>query len=421
MVPEVEQDGDGIAVNIPNELGVTRFAFSQFGQQRGEFNAFVVASMPARPNTVPHYQRINLASTSARQGFVKALGAALGPSVSWEAVIARAFWKCRETFLGMDLGGWLDSNVTVEEPRMLVNPLLLDSVQNLVYGKGGTLKSYLALVMAYMVSTGQEVDGRVSEAIGPVIYLDYEADKHTFDQRWTRLCRFLGLGDWGHAGTYYMPGRGVPLSEQHQTIARRVEREGARLLVIDSVSRATAGLNSDETAVGAYFAASDSIPCAKLSIGHLNRADSRDQGVADQAAGVAAWRNAPRLTWWADLSLDGRHTGEYEVALRCTKSNERYPPDLAYRIVFGSGGSLSFRWTDAQPRAQQSTKLQDQITEALGTEPRNIDELRVYLGLPENKRETLRVMLYKGRKAGLYAQAGRGERWGVAAREDMAN
>jgi hypothetical protein len=405
MVPEVEREGDAIVVNVPTERGSARFQFSQITQSRGALDTVLVASLPSQPLSIPHFQRINLMSTSARAGLVKALSGALG-ATEWEPVIARAFWHCRETFLGSDRGGWLDDNASLVGPDTLVDPLVLAKVQNLVYGQGGTLKSYLGLIIAFMVSTGLPVHERVAEAFGPVVYLDYEADKQTFDRRWTMLCRFLGLGSTSHAGVYYLPGRGIPLADQIDLVARRVEREGSPLLIIDSASRATAGLNSDEASVGVFFAAGDSIPAAKFTIGHLNRA-----GKTDQSAGVAAWRNAPRRTWAAEIIRDGREDGAYEVNLLCTKSNEAYPAPVAYCLGFSTDNTLTFRW--AQGRAKASENLKDQIWDALA-EPMSIDDLRKRLGLPESKRESLRVTLYQGRRAGLYAQAGRGEKWGRA-------
>lgn len=128
-----------------------------------------------------------------------------------------------------------------EAPPLLVNPLIYQGHQNILYGEKGVNKSTLAYALAVFMAR-PDWDNPLSLPIlinNPMqsLVLDWETDQRTFEWYLGRLSRGMKFGP---VPIYYRHCR-LPLAQDIESIAEDIERTGARHLIIDSLGAAAAG------------------------------------------------------------------------------------------------------------------------------------------------------------------------------------
>lgn len=167
----------------------------------------------------------------------------------------------------------------------------------ILFGDGGSLKSYLALYAA----------GTIAQQGTEVLYCDWELDGEDHHER---LCALFGAS----LPTVHYLHCDRPLVDE----ADRVRREGGRLgieyLVCDSVGFATPGPpESAEMAVG-YFRAVRQIGIGgSLHLAHSTKATTDDPNRKPSFRGLkpfgsAFWHNSARSTWYARRADDESQT-----------------------------------------------------------------------------------------------------------------
>jgi hypothetical protein len=115
--------------------------------------------------------------------------------------------------------------------RLALDPLVPANVAALLYGPGGAGKSVLALAGALSVATDTEVIPGVPPRIsGPVLYLDWETDAATVNDRLWSLC--TGAGVQPANVSYRRCNR--PLADDAEELAMLVGKMQIVYMVIDS-------------------------------------------------------------------------------------------------------------------------------------------------------------------------------------------
>src|SRR3990170_410912 len=181
-------------------------------------------------------------------------------------------------------------------PRMLLEPLVPYTLRpTYLVGPFGSLKSYLALALAYALAEGRVVvPGVLPARIAPVLYMDWETDTATFQRRLGMLVRALQPRDpeaARRANQLYrrmfpslaLPGGAFegdrvpgllyrrmakPLADPDNAYEVRefVRKRGVRLVVVDSAALA-AGVEVDFAEAAVRLTESlNRIPAAALGI-----------------------------------------------------------------------------------------------------------------------------------------------------------
>jgi len=115
---------------------------------------------------------------------------------------------------------------------------LLANLATVIYGPGGTAKSYFALWLA----------GELARRGIAVAYLDTECDWQTHKIRKQKL-----FGRTQHEIYYYRIRR--PLAEETDALRRGLEQRGIRYVILDSISLASSGpLEESATAIALFGA-----------------------------------------------------------------------------------------------------------------------------------------------------------------------
>jgi len=177
LAPTIERHGDEFTLSwAVHDLAIV------FTQLREVHDGVHGELAIARAGTELHWARLNLASTSAREGLIKKL-AGLDRAVPWAKILNHA---CRTTAVAMRES----APATLLWPRLstgpghLLEPILPLGELSILYGDGGSGKGWLATAIALSVETGKPLPGglRPLQQV-PVLYLDWESSPDDLAER----------------------------------------------------------------------------------------------------------------------------------------------------------------------------------------------------------------------------------------------
>ena len=199
----------------------------------------------------------------------------------------------------------------------------------------GPGKSWLALYMALLVSTGRIGLGGLLPIPGPVLYLDYETDADTV---WTRINQLTSALNIPLPEDFYYREMVQTVAGDIIEIAKMVLAHDIKMVVVDSGAPATAEPEA-QAAVTEYFRSLRALDVTSLTIAHISKT-----GKLNQPFGSIFWRNAPR----SNIRIFGQsEDGGFISAIRHTKANNgQLLPDRALRFMFREGGA---HMTEADP------------------------------------------------------------------------
>lgn len=210
-----------------------------------------------------------------------------------------------------------------EVPRAIGDPIftvegfpLLREHPQIVFGDGGSLKSYLLLHWA----------GGLAKQGVRVMYADWELDESDHRERAAAL--------WGSAIPQILYVRcSRPLVAEAERLSRLKHEHQIQFAFCDSISFACAGRPEDAEVAQDYFRA-----CRSLAIGTMHAAHITGSTEAKEHRpfGSIFWHNGCRLSWFAKAEDETQDTSHHRtVALINRKANlSARRAALAYRFEF---------------------------------------------------------------------------------------
>ena len=238
--------------------------------------------------------------------------------------------------------------------RWVVDPFAIRSGASVIYGAGGSGKSYLAYAMCLSVRMGREIVPGCPPAIkGPVVYLDWETDTRTANDRILSISG--GCGVTGGTITYRRMRKS--LADAADETAELVARKEAVFVVIDPVERAMGakGEHSDMTdAVMRMYEAIDLFGGASvLLVDHVAKSEL-GRTHSNGPIGAVAKENTARLSWRAAAK---EYPDHLEMTLYQHKRNDvPYHSPVGLRVSIEDGGPVRFETmtpaTTAEPMAE---------------------------------------------------------------------
>lgn len=270
--------------------------------------------------------KINLQSLPTRKKFAQEL-AQLNPGVEmdWLTMVQQAcilgLRAHREGEPFLLLQPQEHSNVP-----FLLNPLIYEKHQTLIYAPGGSCKSYLALYLALVASHGENQNG-LSAVRCPVLYLDWELDAVTIGTRLKRLHR--GHPELSRHAPFYRACTS-PLHEETDLIAEEIAKKEIRLVIIDSAIMACGDDLNSTHAPKQLQRALRQMGCASLVLSHVAK-------------------NSEEKTAYGNVFFQNLCRNQYEVQL-VDESHDRKQITMNHRkINFGAFQPLrgfSFDFSD---------------------------------------------------------------------------
>lgn len=185
---------------------------------------------------------------------------------------------------------------------------------SIMFGDGGTGKSYLALYVA----------GRIAEQDVPVALFDWELAGDDHRDRLERL-----FPDGMPRILYCRCER--PLVYEVDRLRRIVRENNVAYAVYDSVAFASDGPPEAAEVAGRYFRALRQIGGGSLHIAHVSKGENADQ----KPFGSSFWHNGARCTWYARQAESSAGSESLAVGLFNKKANlGRLRPPLGFSISF---------------------------------------------------------------------------------------
>ena len=398
--PVVEHlDRDAIRVTHPASGVPFVFTCSRIDKRRSVFECEF--SVGPRGNQDPYIQRLNLLSSSGVTDVRRTLGEIYGKEHDWPKLLASVISLVRSTFVSADRSFDVADIEAANAELDLVPQLLPLNAPTMLFGDGGSAKSYFALSLAVGMATGHNVAGF---DLPPVrtLYVDYEDNKQNFARRINRVCQGLDV-TLPNKSIYYWPANGTPLADLADTIRDKVLTDDVQFLVIDSASTAVSGPIEDSSSTTEFFGALSTIGTTTLIIAHISKGPS--DAMPTKPFGSAMWHNEARRTWSIKREQD-EEADIVDVLLQNHKTNDsRKPKPISLQVK-----SLPL---------EQQIKLQIQsANQALMTSQEIADNLdilqnKVYYCLNSHKKLFIKTGLQReteGRPADL---------WGLVSSEEV--
>ena len=300
--PEVTFD-DNCCTVLWQDEGVG-FAFESLQERRDGLHADleVQAIVPGRekPGHI-HWARLNLASTSGREGLLKACFKKTSDDggktsrYDWEDLIEYA---CTITAKKFREGEPIINLAELPRPDKfgyLVEKIMPKGQTSAIFSRGASGKSLLAMAIAMAVSEGYNLpSGLKVTSTEKVLYLDYETDAE--EQR-LRL-DYLWKARKGSALPNIFYRRQLrALADDIAFIKAEVKRLNIGLVVVDSIAYAMAGKAMDpEVAIQTFNALRSLGPAVtRLVIAHIPKADKEQK--ESSIFGSVFQENAARSIW----------------------------------------------------------------------------------------------------------------------------
>lgn len=241
--------------------------------------------------TVYEESKVNLLSQRALNDVAKFCDLNL-TGIAWGTLVVQASKRVRDTHEEGNAVVNLKSGAMSDELQYHVDPFLIYNQHNLIYGDGGLGKSWFAVYMATLVTTGLP-HGKLQGKKSNVLYLDYEVDQQDMTNRFHALCEGLGVTELPN---FYYRKQFISVSKDEDRLRDIVAEYNIGLVIVDSAAAACGGEPENASVATAYWNSLSSLECTTLTIAHVSKSEASERGTSTPYGSVF-WRNMPRNAW----------------------------------------------------------------------------------------------------------------------------
>ena len=213
------------------------------------------------------------------------------PNITWGTLLEKACGAVREEQQKGNPVENLKHGSISESTQYILEPFLVSSQSNLLYGNGGLGKSWFALYLGALVASGKRHGGLTPEP-GNVMYVDYEVDKQDMENRFIALCNGLGI----EPPDFFYRKQEASMTRDQPRMAQLVAEHNIQFMIIDSAAMACGGEPEAADVATRYWNALRTLGCTTLTIAHVSKTEASDKGTSTPYGSVF-WRNYARNAW----------------------------------------------------------------------------------------------------------------------------
>lgn len=381
--------------------------FDRLHEQRGASHAELTVTLVE--TVLLDAVDVNLKSDAAQLKLANSLKT-YSASIPWKVLLQKACALVMRRHRQGEPLVHLNKDYEMEPLSYAINPIVPRKKTAILFADGGKGKSTYALMLAMLVSTGQNA-ARFSALPGKALFLDWEDDVDVHARRLHALR--AGHPELDNAEVQYQRCC-EPLTKLTHDLARTIQREGITFVVIDSLLAAMGGEASAE-AVGKFFAAVRVFQVESLLIGHTPKTLAEGQEHATVYGSVFN-QNFARGVW--ELKTE-QEIGEDSAILglfhRKSNLTRKHPP-IGLKVTHKPDGScIKYEPFDLTKAAVMvnALPLPNRIRNLLDSDgmPRTSQQVADELGSKLNSvKTTLSNPRYKGIKWSLIGE-GKEARW----------
>lgn len=376
--PVLLEQGEKYIISVPITDGFAVFEFEDVEYSTRSIDVVVRCSVEM-PGTIPRYfsQRLNILSASSRATFSSQLSQSFSSTTKtgWPLILSQACELLEST---LKKQAKEESYVETDETNTsyLLRPFLEEGVTNIIFGMGGSGKTYLSLGMSIAVSMGTPFLNSGARKEGNSLFIDYENTKDIWSSRITKMLNTLGVKDKSEAAKkmfYYNP-QGVPIHDVKYQILDIITRRDIKLIIIDSAALATGGEPEKAETATRLFNALSRFKVTILLIAHETKdADTKE----NTPFGSVFFYNCARNIWHIRKEQDLGEPVIHAGLLHRKSNNESLSLPYACGIHFGNGivdirREDNKRWGDELP---VKTRVLDMIRNGIKTTTAIAEEL----------------------------------------------
>ena len=235
-------ENDIIVVTVPIKDGFAVFKFEDIDYTARNIDALVRCFLDVPASTQRTFtMRLNVLSGSARESFARQLKDSFGKETPWPLVFSQACTKLEQGIKSQSvLEKYTGESAT--ETKYLIKPFIEEGVPNIIFGKGGSGKSYLAMDMALSLATEKPFIGIKPEKIINTLFVDYESTSGIYNQRMKKL--IAGNTEYEELAKQklsYYATKGVPIHDLTHRLIEMIRQNQIELIIIDSAALACGG------------------------------------------------------------------------------------------------------------------------------------------------------------------------------------
>ena len=242
-----------------------------------------------------------------------------------------------------------------ESIKWRVEPMLIEGSPTLIYGFGGTGKSYLAAYFSCLISEGYPIGQLIPEP-GPVLYLDYENTEADNARRFDAL--HVGLGLLDRSSVHYRRCS-QRLATDIQEIQKIVLERGIQMVIVDTAGPACGGDPESAQSSIQFFMALRSLNVTSLVLAHKSKMSG-----STGPCGSVYWMNYPRNVFHIKKS-QAEEEEVLHIGLFHEKANDgRLMKPIGLRLEFLSDGAevqMAREDVGDIPELEESLSLSDRI------------------------------------------------------------
>jgi len=392
MEPEFERLGLGYRLT-ESESSVD-IRIDHVKRSSGELSADIaircnLAGVKTAKDGILHVGRMNLTAVRTRESLAKYLSTRTpGFDIDWhflmEMLVIEVMDAEREGS-PIEMAG--TSPVLSRAASYVVDPIIRKDAVSLLYGPGGAGKSVLALACALSVAAGREIVPGIAPAVkGNVMYLDWETDRETVNER----IAYIAAGHGFDAPNIFYRRCTRPISDDAIFLASAIKDNGIVLVVVDSAAMAMGSGSEHSDASDSTLNLFWSLRTLGTTVQLVDHVSKAELSVAGKTRGKMPYGsifkvNLARAAWEVRNTTDA---GDDSVSMSLihTKANDAalHAP-MGFNIVFGN---QSIRFSGAAIAVGAPMTLADRIADLLEGGDMPLNEIAEEMDVSEPRART---------------------------------